>query len=241
MIGFNMTNPIYIQIADELRTNIQEVVYQPGDKLPTEKSLSERFSVNRHTVRNAIAILKDEGLVRVDRGRGTFVAATPIKYAIGKRVRYNENLKAQGIKASYKTIKTLEIPANDAIAKALKIDVGEKVFLIERLGLANDLPISIASSYFPAKLFPNLIDFWQKYESISKLVAEVYHCDHIRLSTCISARIVKEADARLLEVSLSHPILLAESINVNEEGILIEYGVTRFSGEMMEMVISMDN
>ena len=236
-----MNQPIYTQIAEQLRSNIQQATYQAGEKLPTEMQLAERFGVNRHTVRNAISLLKDEGLVRVDRGRGTFVAATPIKYAIGKRVRYNENLKAQGIDASYKTIRTLEMPADAAIAKALKIDLGTEVVLIERLGLANNQPISIASSYFPVKLFPNLIDVWEKYDSVSKLVWEVYHYDHIRYSTRISARIVQEADARLLEVPLNYPILLTESVNVNEEAVAIEYGVTRFSGEMMEMVISMDN
>ena len=122
-----MTRAIYLQIAEELKSNIQQATYQAGEKLPTEIQLAERFGVNRHTVRNAIALLKDEGLVRVDRGRGTFVSATPIKYAIGKRVRYSENLKAQGIDASYKTIRILEMPADVAIAKALKIDIGAKV------------------------------------------------------------------------------------------------------------------
>lgn len=233
-----MNQPVYIQIAEVLKKNIQQAVYQPGDRLPTEAGLSARFGVNRHTVRNAIAVLKDEGLVRVDRGRGTFVAATPIKYPIGKRVRYNENLKAQGIKASYKTIKAVEMPADSAIADALKIETGEKVILIERLGLANEQPISVATSYFPANLLPNLTVFWQKYGSVSQLMKEVYQRDHIRLSTRVSARIIEEADARLLEVSLNHPILLAESINVDETGIAIEYGVTRFSGEMTELVIS---
>lgn len=231
-----MTRPVYTQIADELRNNIQQQTYQPGDKLPTEAQLSQRFGVNRHTIRNAIALLKDEGLVRVDRGRGTFVAAKTIKYPIGKRVRYNENLKAQGIKASYQTIKAVEIPAERAIAKALQLNLGARVILIERLGLADDRPISIASSYFPANLLPHLIYFWQKYTSISKLLKEIYDYDHIRRSTRVSARIVREADARLLEVSLNHPILLAESINEDEKGTVIEYGVTRFCGEMMELV-----
>ena len=185
-----MTSSIYIQIADELRTNIEEAVYQPGDKLPTEKNLSDRFNVNRHTIRNAIAVLKEEGLIRVDRGRGMFVAKTPIKYPIGERVRYNESLEAQGIKASYEKLKAIEIPAEGAIADALKIDIGAPVILIERIGLANDRPISIGSSYFPSELFPKLIKFWQSYNSISKLLKDIYNRDHIRCSTTVCARIV---------------------------------------------------
>ena len=233
-----MTNSIYIQIADELRTNIEKAVYQPGDKLPTEKNLSARFNVNRHTIRNAISVLKEEGLIRVDRGRGMFVAKTPIKYPIGERVRYNKSLEAQGIKASYQKLKAIEIPAEGAIADALKIDIGAPVVLIERIGLANDRSISIGSSYFPAELFPNLIKFWDKYNSISKLIKEIYDRDHIRRSTTVCARIVREADARLLQIPANQPILLAQSINCDRDGTIVEYGVTRFSGEMMELVFS---
>lgn len=233
-----MNKPRYTQIADELRTNIEEAVYQPGDKLPTEKNLSERFNVNRHTIRNAIALLKEEGLIRVDRGRGMYVAQTPIQYPVGKRVRYNENLKAQGLTPSYQTLKAIEIPADNAIAKALEIEAGAKVILIERLGLASDRPISIGSSYFPAEMFPEFIYFWKRYKSISQMLKEIYACEHIRVSTKVSARIVRETDARLLRISSNYPILLAESINCDDDGRKIEYGVTRFCGEMMELIFS---
>ena len=233
---------MYTHIAEELKNNIEQQIFQPGDKLPTEKNLSARFNVNRHTIRNAIALLKEEGLIRVDRGRGMFVAKTPIQYPIGERVRYNESLEAQGIKASYEKLKALEIPAEGAIADALKIDIGAPVVLIERVGLANDRPISIGSSYFPSELFPHLIEFWDSYSSISKLLKEIYDRDHIRRSTTVCARIVREADARLLQVPANQPILLAQSINCDRDGTIVEYGVTRFSGEMMELVFgSMDN
>ncbi|MGD1921714.1 MAG: phosphonate metabolism transcriptional regulator PhnF [Pleurocapsa sp.] len=237
-----MNYPVYIKIAEELKGNIQQAIYQAGEKLPTEIQLAERFNVNRHTIRNAIALLKEEGLIRVDRGRGMFVAKTPIKYPIGERVRYNESLEAQGIKASYEKLKAIEIPAEGAIADALKIDMGAPVILIERIGLANDRPISIGSSYFPSALFPDLIKLWDKYNSISKLLKEIYDRDHIRRSTTVCARIVREADARLLQIPANQPILLAQSINCDRDGTIVEYGVTRFSGEMMELVFSsMDN
>ena len=236
-----MTKALYIQIADELRNNIQQI-YQAGDKLPTEKNLSERFNVNRHTIRSAIALLKEEGLIRVNRGRGMYIAKTPIKYHIGKRVRYNESLKAQGIKASYEKLKAVEIPADRAIANALKINIGVKVVLIERIGLADDRPISIGSSYFASELFPHLIKFWSSYSSISKLLKQIYDRDRIRRSTTVCARIVRDEDARLLQIPAKDAILLAQSINCDRDGTIVEYGVTRFSGEMMELVFkSMDN
>jgi GntR family phosphonate transport system transcriptional regulator len=231
----NSENPVYVQIAEELRQNINDGIYKAGDKLPTEQQLSVRFSVNRHTLRRAISLLKSEGLLRVDQGRGTFVANALIRYPIGKRVRYNEALKAQGREASFKLLRSLEIPAESAVAKALEIKIGTPVALMERLGLADSQPISVSTSYFPLSLFPDILIHCQEAHSISKMLRDIYSCDHIRARTRISARMVKQQDARLLELALNHPILLAESVNVDQHGRVIEYGVTRFRGDRMEL------
>jgi GntR family phosphonate transport system transcriptional regulator len=232
----NSENPVYVQIADELRQNINDGIYKAGDKLPTEQQLSLRFGVNRHTLRRAISLLKSEGLLLVDQGRGTFIANAVIRYPIGKRVRYNETLKAQGHEASFQVLRSLEIPAESAVAEALEIKVGSPVGLSERLGLADDQPISVSTSYFPLSLFPDILIHCQQARSISTMLREIYNCDHIRRSTRISARLVKRQDARLLEFPLNHPILLAESVNVDQHGRVIQYGVTRFRGDRMELV-----
>jgi GntR family phosphonate transport system transcriptional regulator len=237
--------PIYIQIAEKLRQNIHQGVYQIGEQLPTETKLAEQFAVNRHTLRQAIALLKNEGLLRVDRGRGTFVAAKTIRYAIGKRVRYNQTLKAQGWQARYQLLRVLELPADNAIAKGLEITYGEPVALIERLALADEEPISIGTGYFPLKQFPDILEpqnikFLQQQQSISRLLQEVYGCDHIRRSTCVSARLVQPHDAKWLQLPLNQPILLAESVNIEQTGKIIEYGVTRFRGDRMELFFEND-
>lgn len=228
--------PLYIQIANELRQNIAESVYRLGDQLPTEAELSLRFGVNRHTIRRAVEVLRTEGALRIDRGRGTFVAAAPISYPIGKRVRYNEALKAQGLKVSHTLLGVMEILASQSIAKRLETDIGSSVVVLERLSCADDHPISVASSYFVSDRFPRLAEHSPHYHSISKLLQQEYGCDHIRRSTRISARTVQAKDARLLELPLNAPILLTESINVDQQGQVIEYGLTRFRGDRMELV-----
>lgn len=234
------TSPLYIQIADELRRNIEESTYQIGYQLPTEAELSARFRVNRHTLRRAIEVLRHEGLVRVDRGHGMFVAAAPIPYTLGKRVRYNEALKAHGLQASYRTLRVTEIPADSSIAKRLELQIGDPVILFERLALADEQPINVGSSYFPNHRFPGLLEQCQQCRSISKLL-QAYGCDHIRRSTRVSARLVQPRDAQLLALPLNAPILLTESINVDQQGQVIEYGVTRFRGDRMELVIKNDS
>ena len=230
--------PRYVQISQKLKESIQQGVYKPEEKLPSENQLSDRFGVNRHTLRKAIALLKDEGLLRTDKGRGIFVATPPLEYPIGKRVRYNEALEAQGKKGSYELLKTTQIAAEPDIAKKLEIKIGEPVAILEYLGFADKHPLHLTTSYFPLTIFPDLLEHLESVKSVSKLMKEVYGCEHIRRCTYVSARQVRPQDARLLQVALNQSILLVESINEDQKGRVIEYGVTRFRGNDMKLVLA---
>ncbi len=229
--------PIYLQIAKELRQNIQESVFKVGDRLPTEYELSERFGVNRHTLRRAVEVLRQEGIVDVERGRGTFVVSAPITFPIGKRVRFNEALKSQSLNPTFQVLRVAELEADVGMAKAMALEPGDSVVLMERLSFIEEVPISLSSSHFPSHLFPGLVEHCQTYSSISKMLRQEYDCDHIRKSTKLTARLPMPQEARLLRMPASNPIMLSESINVNQAGQVIEYGVTRFRGDRMELVI----
>lgn len=234
------TLPLYQQIADELRQNIQDAVFNIGDRLPTESELSDRFGVNRHTLRRAVEVLRHEGIVDVERGRGTFVVAAPITVSIGKRVRFNEALKAQSVEPEWQVLQVTELKADDKLAQCLAIAVAAPVVLYERVSAAEAAPLSLSSSYFPSQPFPQLVQRCQTYRSISAMFQTEYGCDHIRRSTRLSARLPQAQDARILRMPATKPILLSESINVDQTGRIIEYGVTRFRGDRMELVFEND-
>ena len=86
---------VWRQIWQTLHRDISSGGYQPGEKMPTEAMLSKRFGVNRHTVRRAISDLVDRGLVRVEQGRGTFVAEDVVEFVVGERTRFTELMSAQ--------------------------------------------------------------------------------------------------------------------------------------------------
>jgi len=100
-----MTHPpaaLWQDIAATLRSEIGGGHYAPGDRLPSEAQLAARFGVNRHTVRHALADLAQAGLVQARRGAGVFVTARPADYALGRRVRFTQNLAAQGRLGSHR-------------------------------------------------------------------------------------------------------------------------------------------
>ena len=225
----------YQRIAAELRENIKDGVYQVGQQIPTEDSLAGRFGVNRHTLRRAVSLLAAEGLLRVDQGRGMFVANAPIRYPIGQRVRFNESLKSQGFRPHYQLLRAAETSAAGPVARHLEVPAEEPIVVMERLGFADECPLKIATSYFPLRHFPNLLHHIRHADSISRVFKEIYGRDHIRRSTIVTARMVRPEDARLLSLPLNQPVLMVESINVDQDGQVIEYGITRFRSDQTEL------
>lgn len=229
--------PIHLQVAEKIRQNIKQGLYRVGEQLPQETLLSQCFNVNRQIIRRAIASLKSEGVLNIEPGRGIFVIKKPIIYPLGKRVRYNETLINQGLEPSFQLLKCVEIQADILMAHHLEISVGEPVAWIERLMFANNLPIGIGSSYFPLYYFPNFLAYEAKMWSLSQLLREVYGCDHLRRNTWISSHLVDPDEAQLLRLSSTCSILQVESINVDQNNQVIEYGITRFRGDQIELVL----
>ncbi|MGE0254367.1 MAG: phosphonate metabolism transcriptional regulator PhnF [Alphaproteobacteria bacterium] len=225
------------RIADELSAEIAGGT--GGDRLPTEQTLAARYGVNRHTVRRAIAAMVEAGLVRVERGRGTFVQTGAIDYALGRRTRFSENLRRLSLRPSGDLIRNETLAAPAAVAKPLKIRPGTTVLLIETLGRGDDMPISIGSHYFPARRFPHLFEEWQARRSITAALAACGVADYTRLATRIYARPAEGDESRLLEQSPGRPVLVTESVNVDPDGRPVEFGVARFAADRVQFVVEL--
>src|SRR5690606_8713115 len=119
---------IWRQIADEIRGEIRAGKLQSGARMPAEMELADRFGVNRHTMRSAIAALTQEGVLRAEQGRGTFVAnAKRLTYQIGRRTRISQSLASQVRDMKGTPLASGTAPASPDIAEALEIEPGSTV------------------------------------------------------------------------------------------------------------------
>lgn len=227
---------LWRQIAERLERDIVSGNRQPGERLPTELRMAEDFGVNRHTIRRAVAALAEQGLVRIEQGRGTFVQESVIDYRVKKRTRFSENVLGHRREPSGTLLAIREEPAEDAVAKALEIRKGTTVLVIERIGEADGRPISVSSHYFPKARFPLLPDALHETGSISAAMERLGVGDYTRKVTRVTARAARAADARLLQQSPTKPILLTEGINVDATGRPVEYSVARWASERVQMV-----
>ncbi|MEM6565638.1 MAG: phosphonate metabolism transcriptional regulator PhnF [Pseudomonadota bacterium] len=232
--------PIWRAIADALRNDLAEGRYAPGDKLPTEAALADRFGVNRHTVRHGISALVDQGLIRTRRGAGAFVAATPTDYPIGQRVRFHENLIAAGRRPEKRILQIEERAATDGEAQALRIVPGDPVCAYHGLSLADGQPVAVVESVFPAGRFPGLTQALSTNTSITQALRIVGVADYTRASTRLTAMRASATQALHLQVAEGDPLLKSTSVNVDETGIPVEYGRTWFAGDRVILTLETD-
>src|SRR5262252_2534197 len=162
---------LWRRIADELEQSIARGTFKPGSRLPGEIDIAGRFGVNRHTVRRAIAALAERGLVRAERGSGTYIESRRIAYPIRPRTRFSEIVGSAGRAAGgVLTASALE-PADAEIARRLKLKLGTAVTRLELLRHADRIPLCAATSWLAAQRFPGAARIYASSNSITRVLA----------------------------------------------------------------------
>lgn len=229
--------PLWKTIRDTVFSDISNGHYKSGDKLPTEAQLAARFGVNRHTVRQALAALVEDGVIFTRRGAGAFVATTPIDYPIGKRVRFHQNLSAIGKAGSREITASETRSANEKERDALKLTEGEKVHVIEGISYADDVPLAVFRSAFPAGPYPDLLRHIQASGSTTQALDSCGVNDYTRASTRLTSKRATNLVALKLKIPENAPVLKSISINITSEGQPVEYGATWFAGDRVTLSV----
>ena len=227
---------LWRQIEQSIAADIAAGRFSGGEKLPTELELSKRFGVNRHTLRRAMAALSERGLVRVEQGRGTFVQEHVIDYLIGRRTRFSENIMRQHRKPGGRLLRSYETRAGEEVARALRVRKQTPCIYMESLGEVDGQPLSFASSYFPAKRFPDLVRIYAETGSVTKALEHHGVGSYMRKVTRVTARMPDSEEVANLRQPSSRPVLVVESVNVDSDGRPVQFTRSRFAGDRTQLV-----
>ncbi len=227
---------VWRQIADELRSAIASGEFSANGKLPGEIALAERFDVNRHTVRAALAALAREGIVEASPGIGTrIIRAAQLRVPISRRTRFSSGLSDQANKLETTFISSAIVAAPNTICDALDLTHGAQCVALETLSLADSVPVSIALHYFSAERFGEIDIHFRRERSITKALAVNGVADYVRASTDIAARHAREDERQWLKLAPGAIVLEATAINQDTDGKPIQYSLTRFSADRVSM------
>ncbi|MGW2512375.1 GntR family transcriptional regulator [Streptomyces scopuliridis] len=156
--------PTYRRIADDLRSLILSGELAPGEKLRSENELKDQYGTTRVTVRKALALLKADGLLISEQGRGVFVRPRPNVQMLttGANFRkrratgvsnFNAEAAAQGLRPEQRILGVERLPAPAEVASLLGIEDGTPVIVRRRAYFVNDDPMQLVDGYYPAELF----------------------------------------------------------------------------------------
>jgi len=226
----------YERIGDQLRREIADK-YQPGDLLPPQLKLAERFSVHRHTIRRAMDALVEEQVLLRQPGRGTVVLKRPIAYEVKSRPRFTEAVEAMGMSPSSRALAKRVIDADEAVQQALQLEPGAQVVWIEALRLIDEEPVLVTSIYLPADPFAPLAREYQE-GSLYRLLKARFGLTPRRGHSSISATMPSTDDARHLQMSPRQPVLCVTSVDVDSRtGEPVQYAVTRYRGDSITLTV----
>jgi GntR family transcriptional regulator len=150
----------YQGIVDELRASILDGRLDAGERLPSENELAERYGTSRPTVRRAIALLKAEGLVNTEQGRGAFVRPKPHvrlllsgenfrRHRRAGRSGFNAQVEEQGQMPEQRLLDVGQVAAPREVALRLDVDEAARVVVRRRLFVVNGEPVALCDSYYP--------------------------------------------------------------------------------------------
>ena len=234
-----ISQPIYVQIADTIRRKVELGVYAYGSRLPTEREFSENFGVNRITVRKALKLLVDEGLLISSQGRGTFVSQPKISSGMDTIQGTSSFLTDMGFAPSSKMLHTLRRKAGYYFAKKLGIPEEDDVYQIIRLRQGDGDPLSLEYTTIPFSLIPNI----ENYDLSVFSLSELYERNGITLckvKQVLSIVKLHEPQVTFLRCKEGDYGFISEEIAFGDAGRPIEFSKSYYSGRKFNFTSVME-
>lgn len=226
--------PLYVKLQRLIENAVREGKLLPGDALPPERELAAMAEISRVTVRKAVQGLVNDGLLVQRHGSGTFVAprSARVEQSLSHLTSFTEDMARRGmIVRSTWLDRGVYAPSPEEMV-TLGLSSGEKVARISRLRVANDTPMAIERAALSIHVLPNpeLVTL-----SLYAVLAESGNRP-VRAIQRISAAILKENDAKLLQVPTGSASLNIERISYLESGKVIEFTRSIYRADAYEFV-----
>lgn len=216
--------PLYHQLYEILRAQVENGTWKPGDMIPPESELKKRYGVSQITVRQSLNILVDNGLIYRRRGQGTFVAQQPtITSNLTHIVHFADDMRQRGMKPGTKLLTVGKSPLSSVTARKLQAEPGEELANISRLRYADDQPLSIEHSCLLSKYVPGILDLDLAHRSLSEILATEYGIITIRAEQTIRAQQATEEAVQWLDITSDAVLLVIERVNYSQQNIPFEF------------------
>jgi GntR family transcriptional regulator len=239
--------PLVYQLGEVVRDKILRGEYRLDEPIPTEEQLQKFYGVSRTTVRLALAKLVNEGYIRRQQGKGTYVnprglvtkgRPKPLSRDMFGVKSTTQIIQSAGMKVRTEVLHFGRGLPNEDVAEKLGISERDPVLHFERVRYADDQPLVIEKSWIPAAQCPDL----RREDVKGSLYSVLFKKYHHRIAAAhqsLRAILASESDARILDLQVGEPVMLVHGVTYLDDGRAIEVQESHFRAESIEFIIEL--
>lgn len=228
--------PVYIQIHDQIREEIEKGKWAVGDRLPSERELSIQFGVSRMTLRQAVQTLADEGILERKIGSGTYVARKKVQETMTGTTSFSEIMISQGKKPASKTTSYFVTKPSSSEMEKLQLTENDQILRMERIRYADDLPICFEVTSIPYE-FVKEYNKKEITQSLYQTLAEHSEQKIGKAVQRVTAMVASERIAEHLDIKKGDAILRLRQITYFENERPFEYVRSQYVGNRFEFLL----
>lgn len=228
--------PVYIQIHDKLKEEIEKGHWKIGDRLPSERELAVHFNVSRMTLRQAVQTLADEGILERKIGSGTYVAREKVQETMTGTTSFTDIMKKQNRVPSSKTVSFFQTTPSSSEMKRLELKEHEPIIRMERIRYADGVPICFEVASIPHELVKN----FSKKEITESFYSALESKGGYKIGNAnqtVSAMLASEQIAEYLDIKRGEAVLRLRQISYLQDGRPFEYVRTQYVGNRFEFYL----
>ena len=227
--------PAYIRIHDAIKKEIDRGVWEIGQRLPSERDLADDYEVSRMTLRQAITLLVEEGILERRVGSGTYVASHRVQEKMRGTTSFTEIVRSQGKTPSSQVVSYQRKPANETEIQQLQLKPSDYVVRMERVRYADNVPLVFEVASIPEKLIREF-----KREDITEHFFQTLTDNGYEIGKSqqtIYAKNASERVANYLKVPKNHAVLALTQVSYFTDGRPFEYVHSQYVGDRFEFYL----
>ena len=232
--------PLHHQVFRDLKSALDAGEWRPGDRMPTERELAERYGCSLITIRHALSELVREGRIERTRGRGTFVLQPRIDRDIAGAMSFSEEMQRRGLDPATRVVTGRIEPAGDAIAGSLGIAADAPVVYLERVRLGGGEPLLLEPARLPAERFPGLLAFDFERRSLYDILSERYGTRIVRAREAVEPVVLRRREAELLDLPARSLALQIDGVAFAADGSAVEAARSFVRGDRTRYYLERD-
>jgi GntR family transcriptional regulator len=226
--------PLHAQVEEALLRDMETV--SPGSRLPSEDQLVAQYQVSRTTIRTAIQSLLARGLVEIRRGKGTFATQPTFTQELTELTGFVEDMQAIGREPSAVVLDRRLVAASETVARQLSMQRGAAVARIQRVRLADGIPLSFDETYLPQVLGEKIMAEDLQNQPIFSLLERKYATPLFEAEYRLAAVASHGTVARALGIEAGSPIFLIERTTFSSARRPVDYERLYYRGDHIRFV-----